>query len=143
MEWRASTTEIIRSLTEPPCPTTLIIKEVFDKIENVTCLFCDAPIKDSYEHVRSGQCECKETKMSLQYLYAATSEAIGKIGPCIPPKRWTPPCPLWTPQHDYEDNSLITHLRNATRHIIYEEANIGEIHKLKASPPKDPLLLLK
>jgi hypothetical protein len=138
MEWRASISEIIRNLTESTCSTTLIIKEIFDKIGKPPCLFCKTSIKDSYEHARSGNCECTATNMSLHYLYASASEAIGKIGPCIPPERWTPPCPKWTPQYDHQNHkSLLITLRNASRFIIQEEANIGEILKIKTNPPKE------
>jgi hypothetical protein len=138
MEWRASISEIIRNLTESTCSTTLIIKEVFDEIGKPPCLFCKTSIKDSYEHARSGKCECAATNMSLQYLYASASEAIGKVGPCVPPERWTPPCPKWTPQYTHQNHqSLLITLRNASRFIIHEEANIGEIFRIKSCPPKD------
>ena len=118
--------------------TTLIIKEIFEKIGKPPCLFCRPTIKDSYEHARSGKCECTATNMSLHYLYASASEAIRKVGPCIPPERWTPPCPKWTPQYDHQiQKSLLISLRNASRLIIHEEANIGEIFKIKANPPND------
>jgi len=138
MRWRASISEITRALSASE--TTSAAPEIITKCidpNKAPCLFCDGDTEDSYEHARSGKCACQVTSLGLNYAHACMSEVLGQFGPCEEPRRWRPPCPKWSDKHNPTDVSLLTLMRNATRHSVKEEVNIGRAFEILASDSLD------